>query len=438
MIDFAPDPEFQQKVEWTRAFVRDRVELLDALWPEPTAPYDRSLKEARALLKPLQDEVRRQGLFACHLDKELGGPGYGQVRFTFINEILGRTNWGPVVFGCQGPDSGNSEILARYGTPEQKAGWLAPLLAGEMYSCFSMTEPRGGSDPTLFTCIATPDGGEWVIEGEKWYSSHANYADFLIVMAVTDPEAAPYERATMFIVPAATPGVTFVRETGLFTEPPEAKGGHPYVRYDKVRVPDSARLGPRGKGFAVAQSRLGGGRIHHAMRTIGLVQKCLDMMAERAVSRELRDGPLSRKQAVQFDIADTHIALRQFRLQVLHCAWLADREHEGGNPAELREAISSLKVATANIAKDVVWRAMHLHGSLGVSNEMPFAHMLMTAAMLGLADGPTEVHRASVARMVLKGYKPAPGPDPSEHLPTRRATARAWLADALAAAEWRP
>lgn len=170
------------------------------------------------------------------------------------------------------------------------------------------------------------------------------------------------------------------------------------------------------------------------MRTIGLVQRCLDMMAERALSRELRDGPLSRKQAVQFDIADTHIALRQFRLQVLHCAWLADQEHAGtGDPKELREAISSLKVATANISKDVVWRAMHLHGSLGVSNEMPFAHLLMTAAMLGLADGPTEVHRSAVAKMVLKAYHPAPGPDPSEHLPTRRARARAQIAAQLAA-----
>jgi acyl-CoA dehydrogenase len=436
VIDFSPDSEFQEKVDWARGFVRDKVEPLDALWPEPTAPYDRSLSEARALLKPLQEAVRRRGLWACHLDRELGGPGYGQARFTFINEILGRTNWGPVVFGCQGPDSGNSEILARFGTQDQKERWLAPLLTGEMYSCFSMTEPLGGSDPTLFTCTATRAGEDWVIEGEKWYSSHANYADFLIVMAVTDPQAPPYERATMFIVPAQTHGIRFVRETGLFTEPPESKGGHPYVRYSQVRVPDTARLGPRGQGFAVAQSRLGGGRIHHAMRTVGLVQKCLDMMGERALSRELRDGPLSRKQAVQFDIADTHIALRQFRLQVLHCAWLADQEHTGKvRPEELREAISSLKVATANISKEVVWRAMHLHGALGVSNEMPFAHMLMTAAMLGLADGPTETHRSAVARQVLKGYRPAPGPNPSEHLPTRRAQAAAWLSAAHAAAK---
>lgn len=415
MIDFTLDAEFRAKVDWVREFVRERVEPLDHLWPEPTAPYDRSLTKARAILRPLQEEVRRQALWACHLDHDLGGPGYGQVKLVHINEILGRTNWGPVVFGCQGPDSGNSEILARFGTEEQKEKWLKPLLAGEVYSCFSMTEPEGGADPTLFKCIATPNGDAWVIDGEKWYSSHANLCDFLIVMAVTDPEAEPYDRASMFIVPSNTPGIEFVRETGVFTEPLGSKGGHPYVRYNEVRVPKAAMLGPRGKGFMVAQSRLGGGRIHHAMRTIGLVQKCLDMMGERAQSRVLRDGPLSKIQGVQYDLADTWIALHQFRLHVLYVSWLVDQ----GREEELRLHISGLKVATANIAKDVVWRAMHLHGSLGVSNEMPFAHMLMTAAMLGLADGPTEVHRSVVGRLVARQYCATDGPNPTEHLPTR-------------------
>ena len=419
MIDFSLDADFQEKVDWTRAFVREKVEPLDHLWPEPTAPYDRSLAKARAILKPLQQEVRSRGLWACHLDRDLGGPGYGQVKLTYINEILGRTNWGPVVFGCQGPDSGNSEILARFGTEEQKAQWLKPLLAGEAYSCFSMTEPEGGADPTLFTCSAREEQDGWVIDGEKWYSSHANLCDFLIVMAVTDPDAAPYERASMFIVPAGTPGIEFVRETGVFTEPLGGKGGHPYVSYNKVRIPSTAMLGPRGKGFMVAQSRLGGGRIHHAMRTIGLVQKCLDMMGERAQSRVVRAGPLVKIQGVQYDLADTWIALQQFRLHVLYVAWLVDQ----GREDELRLAISGLKVATANIAKDVVWRAMHLHGSLGVSNEMPFAHMLMTAAMLGLADGPTETHRSVVGRLIARQYKPADGRNPSEHLPTRLAEA---------------
>jgi len=428
MIDFSPDPDFQLKTDWARTFIKEKVEPLDALYPDPTAPYDRSLTSARRILAPLQEEVRAQGLWACHLDKSLGGPGYGQVNLVFLNELLGATNWGPVVFGCQGPDSGNSEIIARFGTPEQKERWLKPLLAGEMYSCFSMTEPHGGTDPTLFTCSAVRDGDDWVINGEKWYSSHANYCDFLIVMAVTDPDAPPYERATMFIVPADAPGFEIVRHTGVFTEPLSAKGGHPYVRYNNVRLPDSARLGPLNGGFMVAQSRLGGGRIHHAMRTIGLIQKCLDMMAERALSRELRDGPLSRKQAVQFDIAETWIALRQFRLLVLETAWLFDQ----GREDETRGYISALKVTAADISQKVVWRAMHLHGALGVSNEMPFAHMLMTAAMLGLADGPTEVHKSVVARRVLSQYSAIPDLFPSEHLPAKIKAAQAYYADALA------
>lgn len=428
MIDFSPDAEFQKKVAWARAFVKEKVEPLDALFPDPTAPYDRSLKAARRILKPLQDEVRAQGLWACHLDKSLGGPGFGQVNLVFLNEVLGATNWGPVVFGCQGPDSGNSEILARFGTDEQKKRYLEPLLAGEAYSCFSMTEPRGGADPTLFTCRAEQDGADWVINGEKWYSSHANLCDFLIVMAVTDPDAAPYERATMFLVPAETPRFEIIRDTGVFTEPLGAKGGHPYVRYNNVRVPDSARLGPRGGGFMVAQSRLGGGRIHHAMRTIGLIQKCLDMMARRAVSRELRDGPLSRKQAVQFDIAETWIALKQFRLLVLEAAWMfdADQEHEA------RELISALKVTSADIAQKVVWKAMHLHGALGASNELPFAHMLMTAAMLGLADGPTEVHKSAIGRRIMKRYAPDPNLFTEDHLPAKLDAARAYYAAELA------
>ncbi len=428
MIDFSPDPEFQKKVDWARAFVKEKVEPLDALFPDPTAPYDRSLKAARRILKPLQDEVRAQGLWACHLDKSLGGPGYGQVNLVFLNEVLGATNWGPVVFGCQGPDSGNSEILARFGTDEQKERYLKPLLAGEAYSCFSMTEPRGGADPTLFTCRAELDGQDWVINGEKWYSSHANLCDFLIVMAVTDPEAPPYERATMFIVPADAPGFEIIRDTGVFTEPLAAKGGHPYVRYNNVRVPDTARLGPRAGGFMVAQSRLGGGRIHHAMRTIGLIQKCLDMMARRAISRELRDGPLSRKQAVQFDIAETWIALKQFRLLVLEAAWMFDTEQEH----EAREIISALKVTSADIAQKVVWKAMHLHGALGASNELPFAHMLMTAAMLGLADGPTEVHKSAIGRRIMKRYAPDPNLFTEDHLPSKLEAARAYYAAELA------
>lgn len=420
MIDFALDEDFRAQLHWARAFVDDEVEKLDVLWPSPAAPHDKSLVEARRILASLQHQVKDKGLWAAHLDHDLGGPGFGQVKYLHIAEILGRTNWGSVVFGCQAPDSGNSEILARYGTPEQKSRYLEPLLAGEIYSAFSMTEPEGGSDPIYFTCRAEQDGDDYVINGEKWFSSHANYSDFLIIMAVTDPDAEPYRRASMFLVPTDTPGVEIVRETGVFTEPYPERGGHPYMRYANLRVPASAMLGLRGGGYEVAQSRLGGGRIHHAMRTIGLCQKAIDMMAGRAVSRKSSGVLIREKQSVQFDIAEAAIALRQFRLLVLHCAWLADQP---GREGELREAISMVKVASADIAEKIIWRAMHMHGSLGVSNEMPFAHMLFMTGMLGLADGPTEVHKVSVARRILRQATPHEGFFPPQHLPTARAAA---------------
>lgn len=422
MIDFELDADFRAKVDWTRGFVEEKVKKLDVLWPDPAAPYDHGLIEARKILEPLQQEVRRQGLWACHLDKDLGGPGYGQVKYLHVSEILGRTNWGSVVFGCQAPDSGNSEILARYGTEEQKERYLYPLLDGKFYSAFSMTEPEGGADPRYFSCTAVQHDDDYVINGEKWFSSHANYSEFLIIMAVTDPDAPPYERFSMFVVPTKTPGVEIVRETGVFTEPLGSRGGHPYMRYTNLRVPASAMLGPRGKGFEVAQSRLGGGRIHHAMRTIGLCQRAIDMMADRAVSRRTGGVYIREKQSIQFDIAESEIALRQFRLLVLHCAWLADQK---GRERELREAISIVKVATADVAERIIWRAMHMHGSLGVSNEMPFAHMLFMTGMVGLADGPTEVHKVSVAHRVLRRARQHDGFFPPDHLPTQRREALA-------------
>ena len=419
MIGFDVDEAARPQIEWARAFVDRYCTKLDALWPSPAAPHDHALTAARKILKRLQDEVKSRGLWAAHLDGDLGGPGMGQVNYLHIAELVGRTNWGPVVFGCQAPDAGNTEILARYGTEEQKARYLRPLLAGEVYSAFSMTEPEGGSDPRFFTCAAVQDGDDYVIDGEKWFTTHANHAAFLIIMAVTDPEAEPHRRASMFVVPTDAPGVEFVRKTGVFTEP-LGDGGHPYMRYRDLRVPASAMLGQRGAGFEVAQSRLGGGRIHHAMRTIGLCRRAIDMMAGRAQSRRTGGVPIGEKQAIQFDIAEAEIALRQFRLLVLHAAWLADQK---GREGELREAISMVKVACAEVAEKIIWKAMHLHGSLGVSNEMPFGHMVYMSAMLGLADGPTEVHKVSVARRAMRRATPHAGFFPPDHIPTARAEA---------------
>ncbi|MGE0387295.1 MAG: acyl-CoA dehydrogenase family protein [Gammaproteobacteria bacterium] len=421
MVDFSIEPEFQAKLDWIKKFVDEKCMPLDYLFDyEASAPYDWRNKPLRRIVEKLQDEVKAQKLWACHLPPNLGGPGYGAVKLTYINELLGKCFFAPVVFGCQGPDSGNSEILAMYGTPEQKERYLKPLLAGEIFSCFSMTEPQGGSDPTNFTCSAVRDGDHWVINGEKWYSSHANHANFLIIMAVTNPEAERHKRATMFIAPVDSPGVEFAHHIGFFNEA-YGVGGHPHMRYTNLRLPDSARLGPVGEGFKVAQSRLGGGRLHHAQRTIGLCQHLLDMMGERALSRYAFGGYISEKQSVQADIANSYIELLQFRLQVLYTAWLFDQGLAEGR--EGRKAISAVKAAMAKVANDLVLRCLHLHGSIGLSNVMRFGPLLGVALHEGVADGPTEVHVDSVAKAVLRNYKRVEGNYPTEVLWERKAWA---------------
>src|SRR6516164_6932002 len=206
--DFETDPEYQKKLDWAAELMHEEIEPLDLVLKNP---YDKTDTRSQAIIRPLQQRVREEGLWACHLEPELGGQGYGQLKLALLNEILGRSSWAPIVFGCQAPDTGNAEILALYGTEAQKARYLHPLLEGTIVSTFSMTEPQGGSDPKEFVCKATRDGDEWVIEGEKWFSSHARYASFFIVMVVTDPDAKPYERMSMLIVPTETPGIEIIR-----------------------------------------------------------------------------------------------------------------------------------------------------------------------------------------------------------------------------------
>jgi acyl-CoA dehydrogenase len=420
--DFETDPEFAEKLAWADAFVREEVEPLDMVWGGlEFTPLD---DQRRAVVDPLKERVREQGLWATHLGPELGGQGYGQLKLSLLNEILGRSSWAPIVFGCQAPDTGNAEILAHYGTPEQKEQYLRPLLDGEIFSCYSMTEPHAGADPTLFTTRATRDGDEWVIEGWKWFSSNARTASFLIVMAVTDPDVSAYQGMSMFLVPTDTPGVEIVRNVGLGMEH-EGEGSHALIHYDGARVPSSALLGGEGQAFAIAQTRLGGGRIHHAMRTIGLAQKAIDMMCERALSREVAGGLLADKQLVQAYIADSYAQLAQFRLFVLHTAWSIDKHNDY---RKVRKDIAAVKVLMPTVLHDITMRAMQVHGALGVSNEMPFAGMLLGSVVMGLADGPTEVHKVTVARQVLRDYRASDDLWPTQHLPKRRAAAREKLA----------
>ncbi len=423
--DFETEPEFQAKLDWADAFVRDEVEPLDLLWPELVfTPPDDTL---RKVVDPLKQRVREQGLWATHLGPELGGQGYGQVRLCLLNEILGRSNWAPVIFGCQAPDTGNAEILAHYGSPEQKERYLRPLLDGEIFSCYSMTEPHAGADPTLFRTRAVRDGEDWVINGWKFFSSNARTSAFLIVMAVTDPDVDAYHGMSMFLVPTDTPGVLIERNIGLAGEPPD-EGSHALIHYQDVRVGADALLGGEGQAFAIAQTRLGGGRIHHAMRTIGLAGRALDMMCERALSRETQGGRLADKQFVQGYIADSYAQLTQFRLLVLHTAWSIDKHNDY---RKARKDIATVKVVMPTVLHDIALRALQVHGALGTSNEMPFHRMILGASVLAIADGPTEVHKVTVARQVLRGYAPTEGLWPTGHLPTKLAAARARYAEYL-------
>ncbi|HME49155.1 acyl-CoA dehydrogenase family protein [Mycobacterium sp.] len=423
--DFETDPQYHSLLEWADGFVREEVEPLDLAWPhEQFVPLNETRRKA---IDPLKEQVRRKGLWATHLGPELGGQGFGQLKLALLNEILGRSQWAPIVFGCQAPDTGNAEIIAHYGTPEQKERYLRPLLDGEMFSSYSMTEPQGGADPTRFSTLAVRDGHDWVINGWKYFSSNARTASFLIVMVVTNPDVSPYQGMSMFLVPTGTPGVEIVRNVGLAGERLN-EGSHALIHYDNVRVPAEALLGGEGQAFVIAQTRLGGGRIHHAMRTIGLAAKALDMMCERALSRQTAGGRLSDKQFVQGYIADSYAQLAQFRLFVLYTAWEIDKYNDY---KKVRKDIAAVKVVLPTVLHDIAWRAMQVHGALGVSNEMPFMGMIHGAAALGLADGPTEVHKTTVARQVLRDYKPSDDTWPSEWIPRKQEAARAKFAEYL-------
>jgi acyl-CoA dehydrogenase len=415
--DFSTDPDYQERLDWADDFVREEVEPLDLVWGGDA--YDPPNTERRKVIDPLKQRVRDAGLWACHLEPALGGHGYGQVKLALLNEILGRSGWAPVIFGCQAPDTGNAEIIAHYGTHDQKERYLRPLLEGEIFSCYSMTEPQAGADPTEFTTTAVRDGDEWVINGTKFFSSNARSASFLIVMAYTDREAGPYRGMSMFIVPADTPGVRIERNFGLFGEPSD-EGSHALIRYEDARVPAESLLGAEGGAFAVAQTRLGGGRVHHAMRSVGLAKQALDMMCERALSRHTKGSLLADKQAVQHSIADSYAQVLQFRLLVLYTAWQIDRYEDY---RRVRKDIATIKVLTPAVLQDVARRAIQIHGALGMTSDMPLGRIMVAGLALALADGPTEVHKDTVARQLLRGYTPAPGMWPTAYLPPRREAA---------------
>ena len=321
--DFSTEPEFQEQLDWMRDFVDNEIAPLSLFFD------DMNRQSWREAIRPLQDEVRSRNLWACHLDPELGGQGYGQVKLALMHQILGRVGIAPIVFGNQAPDSGNSELLAIGADEHQKKQWLEPLLRGEFTSCFSMTEPHNaGSDPTMISTTAVRDGDEYVINGHKWFASNASSADFVLAMIVTNPDNPPHAAASMMIIPRGTPGMNIIRDVPTMSHPYPGKfrsGGHAEIKFEDCRIPVANRVGEEGEGFVLAQKRLSGGRIHHAMRWVGQCESAFDMMCERAVSRKVRGAILGEKQMVQDFIAQSSVEIRALKLLALHTAWLLGR-----------------------------------------------------------------------------------------------------------------
>ena len=421
MWDFETEPEFEEQLVWAREFVRDEVTPLELLDVEQPV-MDR-------IMAPMKEEVKRRGMWAAHLEPELGGGGWGQVRLGLLHEILGRTYYGPQVFGNNAPDSGNAELIALGSrSEEQKEKWLYPLLEGKLRSAFSMTEPGAGADPTLIATQAVRDGDEWVINGHKWFTSHGSVADFLLLMCVTNPDVHPRQGISMIIVPTDTPGVDVVRDIPTMEHPVEhygKMGGHSEVIYRDVRVPYENLVGNEGDGFVLAQKRLGPGRIHHAMRWLGQSQRAFDMLCERAVSRYTHGSYLAEKQTIQNWVADSMAEMTQARLLTLYAAWKMDKV----GAANARVEIAMIKFAGAQVLYNVIDRAIQVYGSLGFSTDMPLEHMYRAARAARIYDGPDEVHRVTVARQILKGYKPVDVP--TEHVPTRRRAAQEKFAEYL-------
>ena len=431
--DFSTEPEFDEKLQWMRGFVREEIIPLETLEDRWRAPGGwEAFARATA---PLKDEVKRQGLWAAHLPPDMGGRGFGQVKLGLMHEILGQCVYAPSIFGNQAPDSGNAELIAVGGNEEQKRRWMQPLLDGQLRSCFSMTEPGAGADPTGISTTAELDGDEWVINGHKWFSSNASVADFLIVMCRTnlEPGADAYRAFSMILVPTGTPGVNIVRDVPTMSHPDHRTGepgGHAEILYENVRVPRDNIIGNPGDGFSLAQKRLGPGRIHHAMRWLGQSQRAFDMLCERAVTRKVQGSLLADKQMVQDWVAQSYADIQAARLLTLHAAWRMDQLHaEGRHYSDARVEIGTIKFWGARVLLEVIDRAIQIHGSLGYTTDLPLEQMYRMGRASRIYDGPDEVHKVTVARQVLKRYRAAEVP--TEHVPTRRKAAEAKFAEYL-------
>ncbi|HOF04928.1 MAG TPA: acyl-CoA dehydrogenase family protein [Syntrophales bacterium] len=361
-------------------------------------------RDFRELLPELEEKrrlVKQMELWAPNHPQECGGMGLNLMEHGLVSEVLGRTPLGHYVFGCQAPDAGNVEILHKYGTEAQKEKYLLPLVAGKIRSCFSMTEvDLPGSNPVMMDTTAVKDSGDYVINGQKWYSTAADGAAFAIVMAVTNPDEAPHLRASMIIVPTDTPGFNLVRNISVMGHTGSDYFSHAEILYQSCRVPQANLLGPEGWGFVIAQERLGPGRIHHCMRWIGICRRALELMCRRAAQRIITmDGKtLATRQIIQAWIAESAAEIQAARLMTLHAAWKI--ETLGAKAA--RDDISLIKFFVADVLQKVVDRALQVHGGLGMTDDTILAFFYRHERAARIYDGADEVHKMSVAKRILK------------------------------------
>jgi alkylation response protein AidB-like acyl-CoA dehydrogenase len=399
-MEFSISPEIQELRSRIEGFLEARVYPKETEWLRWDEEHFPQCVEDQAEIRALQKEAQAMGVWAGHLPQEAGGMGLTLTDYALLNEIIGRSHFAPRIFGSNAPDSGNAEILWHFGTPEQQERFFWPLQRAEVRSYFGMTEPEvSGSDPTSLQTTAVRDGNDWVINGHKWFASNANGAAFGIVMAATEPGAPAHRRYSQIIVPADTPGVKLVRPISVMGH--RTGGGHWEVRYEDARVPQDLLLGKPGQGFAIAQARLGPGRIHHCMRWLGQARRAFDIMCEYCLQRHAFGGPLAEKETVQNWIAESAAEIEAARLLTLHAAWRIDQVGQKAARVE----IALIKFFGAKVLLDVLDRAIQVHGGLGVSDDTPLAFMWRQARSARIYDGPDEVHKMVVARNILGQYE---------------------------------
>ena len=399
-IDFTLPADVTAVRDRVRAFMREQV--------APAEVRMRSEGGWRKGLQALRDEAKAAGLWAPPMPRDWGGMGLGPLAMAFVSAECGRTTMGAYVLNCHAPDEGNMHTLLHHANDEQKERYLRPLAAGEVRSCFAMTEPEvAGSDPTGIRTSAVKEGDNWVLNGHKWFISGARGAAFAIVIACTDPDAIPRQaRNTAFIVPIDTPGFTIVRDI----ETMAGHGNHCELRFEGMRVPDSAIMGGRGQGHRLGQARLGPARLAHCMRWIGNAEIALEMLTRRALDRRLHGGVLADKQLIQAMMAESAMELYAAKLMVLHAAYLIEKE------MPFRQEVSMAKHHVANMLWKITDRAIQVHGALGYSTDSPLERMLKHARSARLVDGADEVHLTQIAQHVMEAVR--------EDGTSRRATGR--------------